>query len=324
MSSTKVSVAGVDIGGTNIKAVGAAGTHDVDGGLELGRSASRQTGALDPPDIVLDRVAAAVEQVSDGTPAVVGVALPGNVDAAAGTPLYVPALGADWEGHKVGERLGDLLGARVVLLNDVHAMTRAELTMGAAKGATDALCVAIGTGVGGGLVLGGQLHIGPSGTAGALGHTTVEPDGPVCVCGNQGCLEVYASGPAIARQSGRPTAAAAAAAAREGDRDALAAFTRAGRYLGSAIANVITMVTPSRVVVGGGVGAAGELLLEPLRTELRRRVRVVPLSGTRVLPAACGDEAGALGAALAALANPRDGHDAPDAEQAEQAEQVRM
>lgn len=290
---------GVDIGGTNIKAIattGAVGNAD----LERRRASRCPTRAPAPPEVVLDRVVDLVDQVGDGPVAALGVALPGNVAADTGTAVYVPALGDAWEGHAVGERLGERLGAPVIVLNDVHAMTLAESSLGAARGAQEALCVAVGTGVGGGLVLGGRLHTGPSGTAGAIGHTTVEPDGPACVCGNRGCLELYASGPAIARTSGHLTAAATVAAARHGDPAAIDALTSAGRYLGIAVANVATMVTPSHVVVGGGVGAAGDLLLWPLRAELQQRVRVASLDGTQVLPAACGDEAGALGAALAA------------------------
>lgn len=305
MSPEGTWVVGVDIGGTNVKLVAArqavppAGLAGVD---DLGppRSAAFPTEASDP-EALLGRISAGIARLTEAQPAAVGVALPGNVDRAAGTALYVPALGEPWAGYPVAKQLGALAGAPVVLLNDVHAMTLAEATVGAARGGEDVLCVAVGTGVGGGLVVGGRPHTGASGTAGAIGHTTVEPDGLRCVCGNRGCVEAYASGPAIAAQAGHTTSEAAAAAARRGEADAVEAFARAGRYLGIAVANVVTMLSPSKVVIGGGVGSAGDLLLHPLRTELRERVRVVSLSTTEVVPAACGTDAGALGAALAAM-----------------------
>lgn len=299
---TGVDAVGVDVGGTNIKAVGlVAGGPATSGGDVPGRwrSFTCPTGASDPPGAVIDRIAAAVGCVADGQPAAIGVALPGNVDVRTGTALYVPALGDGWEGQAVGDRLEKLVGAPVVLVNDVHAMTVAEATIGAARGATDVLCVAVGTGVGGGLVLGGQPRTEVAG-AGSIGHTTVEPAGPTCVCGNRGCVELYASGPAIAAQAGLPTAESVAAAAAQGEPAAVAAYARAGRYLGIAVANVVTMISPSHVVVGGGVGGAGDLLLDPLRSELRQRVRVAPLATTQVVPAGCGTRAGALGAALRA------------------------
>lgn len=295
-------VVGIDVGGTNIKVVGAATGEAVAGGenrLGRWRSFSCPTGASDPPGTVVERIAAAVGRMAGGKPAAVGLALPGNVDAGNGTALYVPALGEDWAGYAVADRLGERVGAPVVLVNDVHAMTVAEATLGAARGAADVLCVAVGTGVGGGLVLGGQPRTDVTGT-GSIGHTTVEPDGPVCVCGNRGCVESYASGPAIAAYAGLPTAASVAAAAGRGEPAAVAAYALAGRYLGIAVANVVTMISPSHVVVGGGVAGAGDLLLDPLRAELRQRVRVASLVGTQVVSAGCGTEAGALGAALRA------------------------
>jgi glucokinase len=301
MSQSKADacVVGVDIGGTNIKIVSPVVATSEDPGPYV--SSTLPTAASRPAGDVLDEVAAEVRKEIDDRLTAIGVALAGNVDARTGTALFAPALGESWTGYGVADHVAKATSVPVAVLNDVHAMTLAEASVGAGRGATDVLCVAVGTGVGGGLVLSGQVRTGVIGT-GAIGHTTVEPSGLLCVCGNHGCVEVYASGPAIAAQAGQPTAQAAARAAGHGDPAAVEAFARAGRYLGIAVANVVTMVTPSVVVVGGGVSRAGDLLLDPLRAELVRRVRVASLTETRVVPAACGTEAGALGAAFQAVA----------------------
>ena len=123
----------------------------------------------------------------------------------------------------------------MTLVNDVRALTLAELRLGAGRGAADLVCIALGTGVGGGVVIGGRLHLG-LGHAGEIGHTTVDPDGPLCGCGNRGCLDRMASAQSIAAAAGRADVAEAAAAARAGDRVALAAFARAGEYVGRVLA----------------------------------------------------------------------------------------
>jgi glucokinase len=161
------------------------------------------------------------------------------------------------------------------------------------------MCVVCGTGVGGGLVLGGRLHLGIEDRAGEIGHHTVEPDGPLCTCGNRGCLELTAGARAIARAAGQPSFDAVVEAARAGEPAAVDALRRAGTLIGLAIANLTIFVTPERIVVGGGVAEAGELLLGPLRDEVRRRAgNVAPLERIEILPAALGPFAGAIGAAL--------------------------
>jgi glucokinase len=145
------------------------------------------------------------------------------------------------------------------------------------------------------VVIGGRLHLG-LGHAGEIGHTTVDPDGPLCGCGNRGCLDRMASAQSIAAAAGRADVAEAAEAARAGDPVALAAFSQAGEYVGRVLAGAVVLLWPERVVVGGGVADAGELLLEPLRLELRRRACVAP--EIPVVPAELGPVAGAVGAAL--------------------------
>jgi glucokinase len=160
------------------------------------------------------------------------------------------------------------------------------------------MCIVCGTGIGGGLVLGGRLHLGPDQRAGEFGHQTVSEDGPRCSCGNRGCLELYAGARAIATAAGAPTFHDAVVNARAGDEAAIGALARAGELIGLAIANVLIFLAPDRVVVGGGVAEAGELLLDPLRASVANRARVAPLDRIAIAPAELGPRAGAIGAAL--------------------------
>jgi len=143
----------------------------------------------------------------------------------------------------------------------------------------------------------GHLHLG-IGTAGELGHQTVAPDGPVCGCGNRGCVEAVASAEAIAAAGGRATVEEIVVAAEAGEQRAREALELAGCYLGIALANCVLLLAPERIVVGGGVAGSGELLLAPIRAELRQRVRVAPIERIDVVPAELGPGAGAIGAAL--------------------------
>jgi glucokinase len=226
-----------------------------------------------------------------------GLALPGHFDAERGTGVLLPNLPGAWVDRPIAGPVAERLGLPVALVNDVRALTLAELRLGAGAGARDVVCVALGTGVGGGIAIGGALHLG-TGHAGEIGHVTVDPEGPLCGCGNRGCLDRMASAAAIAADAGRATVADAAAAARAGDPAALAAFARAGERVGRVLAAAVVLLWPERVIVGGGVAAAGEVLLGPLRAELRRRACVAPVATLPVLPARLGAHAGAVGAAL--------------------------
>ena len=287
---------GLDLGGTNIKCA----VVERDGGEpRVLATDSCATAAADGPEAVLERVAALGRRTVEplGEAATVGLALPGHFDAERGTGGLLPNLLGDWDGRPIAGPVGERLGMPVALVNDVRALTLAELRLGAGRGAADLVCIALGTGVGGGVVIGGRVHLG-LGHAGEIGHTTVDPDGPPCGCGNRGCLDRVASADAIAADAGHPTVQAAAAAARAGDPRALAAFARAGERIGRVLAGAIVLLWPERVVVGGGVAEAGEALFEPLRAEIRRRACVAPVDRIAVVPAELGSHAGAVGAAL--------------------------
>jgi len=288
MSSTHL---GLDLGGTNIKA---ALVQRDGAGLRVLATDACPTGASEGPDAVLERVVALARGLTSGY-VTVGLALPGHFDVETGAGTLLPNLLGDWVGRPIAGPVGARLGLPVALVNDVRALTLAELRLGAGRGARDLVCVALGTGVGGGVVIGGRLHLG-LGHAGEIGHTTVDPDGPPCGCGNRGCLDRMASAESIAAAAGAPTVVEAAAAARAGDPAATAAFARAGEYVGRVLAGAVVLLWPERVVVGGGVADAGEALFGPLRAELRRRACVAP--EIPVVRAELGPHAGAVGAAL--------------------------
>jgi len=287
---------GLDLGGTNVKCA----VVERDGGEpRVLATDTCPNGASDGPAAVLERVAALGRATAApfGDPATAGLALPGHFDSERGTGVLLPNLRGDWVGRPIAGPVGERLGRAVTLVNDVRALTLAELRLGAGRGARELVCIALGTGVGGGVVIGGRVHLG-LGHAGEIGHTTVEPDGPPCGCGNRGCLDRMAGADAIAAAAGRDSVQAAPAAARAGDPRARAAFARAGEYVGRVLAGAIVLLWPERVVVGGGVADAGDLLLAPLRAEVRRRACVAPVDRIPVVPAELGSHAGAVGAAL--------------------------
>jgi len=203
--------------------------------------------------------------------------------------------------------------------NDARMFTYGEFRFGAGRGYTSLIGVTLGTGIGSGFILDGELFTGAlSGTAGEIGHMTIEPDGPRCGCGNQGCLETLAAAPAIVatvrrmllngrssalagRDPAELTAGDIAAAAAAGDEVASEAFARAGHYLGIAAANLINAVNPEAIVFGGGVANAGELLFEPLRRTVKLRALRGVGGRTAILKAQLGDVAGVLGAAAWAM-----------------------
>jgi glucokinase len=282
---------GLDLGGTNIKRV------VLDGDVIVERD-SEPTRSDEGVGAVLDRLAALAREA--GPVASVGVALPGLFDTE-GRAVLLPNLHGDWVGRPIADPLADALGRPVRLINDGHAFALAEARIGAARGAEDVLCIVCGTGIGGGLVIGGRLHLGVEDRAGEVGHHTVVEDGPLCGCGNHGCLETLAGARAIAAAAQQPSFDDVVAAARRGDEQAREAIRHAASYIGIAIANLTIFITPERVVVGGGVAEAGELLLDPLRAEVERRAgRVAPLHAIEIVPATLGADAGAVGAALAA------------------------
>ncbi len=304
------STVALDIGGTKIAG---ALVHD-DGALTA--TARRPTPVSTDADVVMAAVEAVLAELAGHPdwPAVrrCGIGSAGPVDTFRGTvsPVNIAA----WRDFPVHARTEDALARHgcavpVVLVGDGVAMAAAEHWLGAARGRADALCMVVSTGVGGGLVLGGRLHPGPTGNAGHIGHISVDLDGPRCACGSRGCVEALASGPAIARRAAAMgwlprgtdrSAAAVAVSARAGDPAALAAYDRAGQALAAAVAATATLVETDLAVIGGGVAAAGEVLFGPLRRHLDRYAALSFVRHLDVVPARLGTDAGLVGAAAAA------------------------
>lgn len=288
---------GLDLGGTNIKWV----VVERDGGdwrpLERDQVA---TPTADGPDVVVPLLAAVGAEAVGRCPGVstVGIGVPGLYDPAAGTTRFLVNFPGAWSGRPVAGPIGAALGLPAFLINDARAFGLAELRLGAGRGASSMVGLTLGTGVGGVIVVDGRVHQGHDGTAGEIGHQTIEPDGPWCGCGNRGCLEAFVRADQIAAACGTATAEDAVTRARAGDVRATEGLLQVARYLGIGIANMVSVIAPDRIVLGGGISAAADLLLGPIRDELRRRVQTTSLDDVEIVTAELGTWAGAIGAAV--------------------------
>jgi glucokinase len=288
---------GLDLGGTNIKWV--VVERDAGEWRVLDRD-QVLTPTADGPDVVVQRLAAVGAEAIGRSPGVAstGIGVPGLYDPAAGTTRFLVNFPGAWAGRPVAGPVGAALGLPAFLINDARAFGLAELRLGAGRGASSMIGLTLGTGVGGVIAIDGRVHQGHDGTGGELGHQTLEPDGPPCGCGNRGCLEAFARADRIAAACGTETAEAAMEAARAADPRAIAGLALVGRYLGIGIANMIAVINPDVVVIGGGIAAAFDLLHGPIEAELRERVRTTALDRVRLVPAELGTWAGAIGAAI--------------------------
>ena len=288
---------GLDLGGTNIKWVV---IEREDGEWRSLDRAQVATPAADGPDAVVSRLATVGAEAIRRNPGVstVGIGIPGLYDPVAGTTRFLVNVPGAWAGRPVAPPIGAALGLPAFLINDARAFGLAELRIGAGRGALSMIGLTLGTGVGGVIAVNGQVHEGHDGTAGEIGHQTIDPDGPWCGCGNRGCLEAFARADQIAAACGTATAEDAFVRARAGDALAIEGLALVGRYLGIGIANMITVISPDKVVIGGGISAASELLMGPIRDELRQRVRTTSLDDVEIVTAELGTWAGAIGAAM--------------------------
>jgi glucokinase len=302
--------ASVDIGGTNI----ACAVATSDGRIVAERSIPTRN--ADPPQVMSGRIAATVRELGEGaTPAALGAGVPGLLDLEKGHTLFLPNFPGKWRGVPLGPMLSEQLGCPVYLLNDVRIATLGEQTYGLGRGVRNMVFFAVGTGIGGGIVVNGSLVLGPFGAAGEIGHQTIMPDGPECGCGNPGCIEALASGPAIAAEGFRlmrlgcapklyeltggnaeaVTTKEMGAAAAAGDSAIERTILRAAEYLGIGVANMVTALHPELVVLGGGVPAIGSLYIERVRETVLRRVRMFPPDGVRIERSELEDKAGLYG-----------------------------
>lgn len=307
-------VVGVDVGGTKV-ALRAVRATDPAAVVAEARVATPEGGG----EAIVTAIAEATHSLVAGAPGAVGVGIAGLVSAD-GVVRYSPNL-PGVEEYPLGERLGAVLGCPVVVDNDATAATLAEWRLGAGAGCDDLVLVTLGTGIGAGVVLGGQIQRGAHGFAGEPGHMVVDPGGARCACGRLGCWEAYASGSALARMAADAVAAGdapvlaamagsaatpvsgeqVAAAVAAGDEGAGAVLDRFAWWVALGVANLVNVLDCSAVVIGGGLVELGDRLLHPVRRHLptllmgaAHRPEVV------VLPAALGPAAGAVGAALAA------------------------
>jgi glucokinase len=287
---------GLDLGGTNVKAV-------VLDGSQVAATATFPTDAHRGPGGVVERLAEVARWAIDhhGPVETLGLGIPGLFDPADGRVLLFPNLLGPWSGYPLRASLEEELGRPVHMINDARAFTLAEGTVGAGAGCGTLVCVTLGTGIGGGVMIDGRLHLGAFGVAGEIAHQTVLPEGPLCGCGNRGCVEALARSDVVAAAAGRATVEQVYAGVAEGDERCIAAVRGAAGWLGIALANVVAVLGPERIVVGGGIVAAGELVLGPIRDAVRQRVTLVPTDQIEVVAASLGPAAGAIGAALAGI-----------------------
>ena len=293
---------GLDLGGTNIKAA----VVEISGSSEprVVSTALHETFARRGPDAVTDRLIevgrATIEEFGPVTAA--GLGVPGIFEADTGRIVLFPNLPGPWAGHPLRDPVGAALGVPTTLINDARAFVLAEGTIGAGRGHRTLVGLTLGTGIGGGIMIDGQIHLGAFGTAGEIAHQIVMPGGPLCGCGNRGCVEVLAKADALAALVGLPDAASVYAQAADGDEACLAAIDTVAGYIGIGLANVVTVLGPSCIVIGGGIIAAGDLVLEPIRKALSAHLVLAPAERVGVVPAELGNWAGAIGAALAGRA----------------------
>ena len=306
---------GVDLGGSKVEAT-LVDRH----GTVLGGSRRPTSPERGPHGILADLVACLAEHclASAERPVLgAGVGVAGQVDPATGTVLHAPNL--KWNDFPLKALLEEAIDLPVFVINDVQAATYGEWTCGAGRGAEDIVCLFVGTGIGGGVVSHGSLILGCGGTAGELGHTTIDWHGPQCTCRNRGCLEAFAAGWAIARRArdvvteqpdegrrlialadgaiGNLTAKVVAQAARDGDPLAARLVRETGEALGVGVASIANAFNPCMVILGGGVIEGMPELVGMAEAEARRRALAAALHSLEVVKAGLGKHAGTVGAA---------------------------
>jgi len=282
---------GVDVGGTNLRIAAVGEQGELLEKIALGTQVTRGR------DHVIRDLCDAVQGMASkyrgsATLLGIGIGVPGIIDMKTGMVRESPNL-RDWADYPVRDEIEKRLGTRVILENDANSAALGEKWLGAARDVEDMAMLTLGTGVGGGLVLGGRIWHGMTGMANEFGHTTVEPDGALCGCGNQGCLEAYASATAIVRMAREAVAGGAASGlsraansnvefsakavynlAIQGDEDARKIFRRVGRALGIVLSNLVNALNLPMYVIGGGVSSAWDAFSPAIFQELRERSMV--------------------------------------------------
>jgi glucokinase len=313
-------ILGVDLGGTKILTA----VTDSQGKM-LSRDHS-VTPAREGPKAVLESILESTHRaleradVALSSLACAGVGAPGLVDPRQGMVFTSPHL-PGWRDVRLRDMVEEGLGKRTFLINDANAAALGELQFGAARGARNFIYITLSTGIGGGIVIDGELYSGTIGAAGEVGHMTIDDRGPLCNCGNRGCWETLASGTALAREArqrmeqgvstsileyargdvAKVTAQAVHDAARGGDSLARELIARTGYYIGVGLANLINIFNPELIVIGGGLSNIGDILLEPAFKVAGERAYKETFGAVRFASAALGRDSGVLGAAVFAF-----------------------
>lgn len=310
-------IVAVDIGGTQIRV--ATYSPDSEKPLQIKKIPTKTARSL-PYDRVVEAISSlwpAEEQVR-----CISAAIPGPVDPKTGVIVSTPNI-EGWKDFPLGAKLHTQFNVPVYLGNDANLAATGEWEYGAGKGHRDLLYLTVSTGIGGGVIINNQLLEGSRGMGGELGHVTVLPRGPMCSCGQRGHLEAVASGTAIARHVKKQlakgkksvlqgnddlTARDIASAARSGDKLAITALARAGKFIGQALADFLVIFNPTIVIFGGGVSFSGDFLFNPMRNALKKNIMDHEyLDNLEITIASLGDDAGLLGAL--ALARSKTKHD---------------
>lgn len=304
-------VLAIDLGGTHLRAA------LVDNTGRILKQIKRETPKGDSPGCIVNAIVEAERELRLDNQGVVAasVMVPATVDKARAIVVQAPNLPCLDE-FPLKHALEEKFGWPVVLENDANAAAVGEMWLGAARGFRNVICVTLGTGVGGGVILDGKLWRGSDGSAGEIGHTSVDPFGGLqCKCGNEGCLEMFASATAIVRMANESltdfpqstlrgkelTAEKVYEAGLEGDELALSVFDRVGKYLGVGLVTLINLLNPEIIVIGGGVVNGWSLFERPMREEIAARAFRAQIGKVKIVLAECGDNAGLLGAAKLAF-----------------------
>lgn len=308
---------GIDLGGTNVK-IGAITPNG-----EIIEQRKILTNVHRPPkEVIADmaNTAADVRKIVESQGREIsslGVGIPGTTDYIRGICLLLPNFPNGWKGVHIKDQLETHLKLPTFLINDVRAITLAENLFGAGRTVSSMVMVAIGTGIGGGVIVDNELLFGRDGSAGEFGHINVEPDGILCGCGSRGCLECYASGPAIAGAALRAlaqqndtlirnlvrndynkvTAEVVAQAAEQGDQVAREILTNAGKYIGRVMAKVAAVVNPEMIVIGGGVAQAGHVLFDNICQAFHNTLFIIESETIQIRLSELGISAGIQGSA---------------------------
>jgi len=318
--SLKHGVLAIDLGGTKI----IAAIISEDG--KIVAEERHLTLADEGQTSVIERLFSAIDHLLDlknlepSQLSGISIAAAGGIDINRGLVTSSPHL-PGWHNVPLRDMVRERYKVSTFLLNDASAAALGEHRFGAGRGVKDLILLTIGTGIGGGIIIDGRLYHGPSGSAGEMGHMTIDVNGLKCTCGNIGCLETLVSGPVIAEEARKRlaqgeksailemmaggiedvTAEEIGAAARSGDSLALDIVTKAATYLGVGLVNLVNIFNPQMIIIGGGVGKLGELLLDPARRIVQERAFRVSAEVVRIVPAELGDEAGVCGAAAFAF-----------------------